>query len=207
MPLQIYNNRDLSTNTLEECSRALRDGGVVIFPTDTSYMIGCDALCTKALERVAQFKGIALKQAHFSILCADLSQASNYVRISNEAFKLIKEHTPGPFTFILPTGASLPKIYKGRKAVGIRIPDHAALLRIIEYYGVPLTGFSLPLPYPNADEAYQYHPELIAEAWGDRVDMIVVGEEASLELSTVVDCTSPEGFEVIREGAGRLSFL
>ena len=190
----------LSAQGLKLVEDTLRDGGIIIYPTDTVYSVGCDALNTKALERLAALKGIDPSKTNFSILCSDIAQASQYARIDNDAFRFLKDNTPGPFTFILPTGSALPHIYKGRREVGIRIPGDPLPIALIEYYGSPLTGFSLPPIGEDMDEAYGYHPELIHELWASQVDLVVDSGIRNAPLSTIIDCVN-KPYSILREGA------
>lgn len=196
--LKIYPGQRTPETVLKPLAKALEEGEVIIIPTDTRYSICCDALNANSVERLAELKGVDAKKSTFSILCANISQASKYAKLSDEAFRLIKNNTPGPFTFILPTGSSLPSIYKGRKEVGIRVPDHRLVQELTLYFDHPLTGFSLPL-MQGKDEAYLYHPELIQEAWQPHVSHIVDGGLGELGGSAIIDCTK-DPYEVLREG-------
>lgn len=198
--IKIYKNSATPEPILSELSEVLRQGELLIIPTDTRYSLCCDALNPSSVGRLAQLKGIDPYKNTFSILCCDISQASEYVRLDDEAFKLLKKNTPGPFTFILPPSSSLPKLYKGRKEVGIRIPRHRFVHELIEYYGHPLTGFSLPIAQENRlDEAYSYHPDLIDEYWGNKVACIVDDGVGELVDSTIVSCLAFP-YEIVREG-------
>ncbi|MCI6278350.1 MAG: threonylcarbamoyl-AMP synthase [Bacteroidales bacterium] len=203
MLLKYYDNAAPASFLLETLSDNLLDGKIIIIPTDTVYSICCDALNQQSIEDLAKLKGVDSKKTRFSILCSDLSQASEYARISNEAFKLIKDNTPGPFTFILPTISTLPKIYRGRKEVGIRIPRHELVQSLVRFYGRPLTGFSLPALSPELDEAYGFDPSLIHELYQDLVSVVVDGGRGGERVSAIVDCTA-EPFEVVREGPEEL---
>lgn len=202
--IKIYPDSATPEPILRELSEPLRNGDLLIIPTDTRYSLCCDSLNQHSVERLAHLKGIDPRKSTFSILCSDISQASEYARLDDEAFKLVKRNTPGPFTFILPPSSSLPKIYKGRKEVGIRIPRHRFVTELVEYFGQPLTGFSLPVDEErNLDEAYGYHPDLIEELWGSQVMYIVDGGVGDLSESTVVSCLSYP-YEIIREGVESL---
>ncbi|MDO5036637.1 MAG: L-threonylcarbamoyladenylate synthase [Porphyromonas sp.] len=203
MILRVYNEKGNPRGTLNALVRALEDGELIIIPTDTRYSICCDALNQKSLTKLTSIKGIDTDKGHFSILCTDLSQVSTYARMDNDAFKLIKRNTPGSFTFILPTSNELPRIYKGRREVGVRIPKHQFVHGLIENFGRPLTGFSLPLPQGKDDEAYLYNPELMDESWGTQVAFVADGGVGTLALSTIIDCTQ-EPYEIIREGVGEI---
>lgn len=195
----------LSPQGLKLTEEVLRNGGVIIYPTDTVYSIGCDALNVKALQRLAELKGVLPSKSSFSILCSDIAQASMYAKIDDDAFRFLKAHTPGPFTFVLPVNNALPRIYKERKEVGIRIPGHPLPISLIEYFGSPLSGFSLPRRKEVQDEAYEYHPELIHELWDKHVDLVVDGGIGGAVPSTIIDCKE-EPYRIIRQGAGSVLF-
>jgi tRNA threonylcarbamoyl adenosine modification protein (Sua5/YciO/YrdC/YwlC family) len=181
----------------------LRDGGVIIYPTDTVYGIGCDMTKPKAVARLAQIRGINLDKAHFSFIFYDLSQISDYTRpISNPVFKLIKRNLPGPFTFILEANNNIPKLFKNkRKTVGIRVPDNSIIREIVRELGNPILSSSIH----DDDEIIEYttDPELIHEKFALLVDMVIDGGYGGNEVSTVVDCTADEP-EITREGKGIL---
>ena len=179
----------------------LRDGGLVIYPTDTVYAIGCDALNVRAVEKICQMKGINPQKSNLSIICYDLSNLSEYAKVSNSAFKLMKKHLPGPFTFILPTSSELPKIYKNRKEVGIRVPDNNIIRTLVKELGNPILTMSVH----DDDDMIEYStdPELIHEKYEDTVDIVIDGGDGGFEASTVVDCTT-DYFEIIRQGKGIL---
>lgn len=179
----------------------LRDGGLVIYPTDTVYAIGCDALNVRAVEKICQMKGINPQKSNLSIICYDLSNISEYAKVSNTVFKLMKKNLPGPFTFILPTSNELPKIYKHKKEVGIRIPDNSIIRELVNELGNPILTMSIH----DEDDIIEYStdPELIEEKYENTVDLIIDGGYGGTEASTVVDCTTDE-FEIIRQGKGEL---
>lgn len=187
---------------VDKVVRTLREGGLVIYPTDTVYALGCDALNVRAVERICQMKGVNPQKSNLSIICYDLSNLSEYAKVSNAAFKLMKKHLPGPFTFILPTSSELPKIYKNRKEVGIRVPDNNIVRTIVRELGNPLLTMSV---YDRDDQEAEYStdPELIEEKYGGRVDLVIDGGYGGLEPSTVVDCTTDD-FEILRQGKGEL---
>lgn len=181
----------------------LRDGGLVIYPTDTVYAIGCDALNVRAVEKICQMKGVNPQKSNLSIICYDLSNISEYAKVSNAVFKLMKKNLPGPFTFILPTSNELPKIYKHKKEVGIRIPDNSIIRELVHVLGNPILTMSVH----DEDDIIEYStdPELIDEKYEDTVDVIIDGGYGGTEASTVVDCTTDD-FEIIRQGKGELIF-
>ncbi|MDR1980808.1 MAG: threonylcarbamoyl-AMP synthase [Tannerellaceae bacterium] len=181
----------------------LRDGGLVIYPTDTVYAMGCDALNVRAIEKICQIKGLDPHKGNLSIICYDLSNISGYAKVSNAAFKVMRKNLPGPFTFILPTSSELPKRYKNRKEVGIRIPDNAIIRQLVYELGNPILTTSIH----DDDDVMEYttDPELIHEKYEHQVDIVINGGFGGIEPSTVVDCTTDE-FEVIRQGKGELIF-
>lgn len=179
----------------------LKEGGLVIYPTDTVYAIGCDALNVRAVERICKMKGVNPQKSNLSIICYDLSNLSEYAKVSNAAFKLMKSNLPGPFTFILPTSSELPKIYKNRKEVGIRVPDNNIIRTLVQELGNPILTMSVH--DPDEEDEYSTDPELIAEKYEGEVDMVIDGGYGGLEPSTVIDCTTDE-FEIVRQGKGKL---
>lgn len=203
MILKYYDNAAPSHGLISTLAAAIRDGELIIIPTDTVYSICCDALNQQSLARLADIKGFDLKTSRFAMLCSDLSQASTYAKLSNAAFKLIKDNTPGPFTFILPTGSALPRIYKGRKEVGIRIPRHPLVHALCDYLGTPITGTSLPVRDDEQDEAFTYNPDLIHEQWAHTVKYVVDGGRGLLVESAIVECMT-EPFEISRPGPEEL---
>lgn len=179
----------------------LKNGGIVIYPTDTVYAIGCDALNVRAVEEVCRLKGINPNKANLSIICYDLSDISEYAKVNNETFKLMKRNLPGPFTFILNTTSTLPRIYKNRKTVGIRVPDNNIIRTLVRALGNPIMTTSVK----DDDEVIEYttDPELIHERYEQLVDMVIDGGYGGTEGSTVLDCTNDE-IEIIRQGKGEL---
>ena len=178
----------------------LRDGGVIIYPTDTVYAIGCDINSVKAVQRVAQLKGVKPEKASFSMICFDLSNIAAYAKVSNDVFKVMKRNLPGPFTFILPATNKLPNVLMNRrKTIGIRIPDNYIVHAIVEELGNPLLTTSLH----DDDDVVEYmtDPELINEKYEKLVDMVIDGGFGSNVASTIVDCTGEE-VEIVRQGIG-----
>lgn len=186
---------------LEKIVETLRAGGTIIYPTDTLYGIGCDALNVKAVEKICEIKGINPQKSNLSIICDDMSHLSEYARVSTPDFKLMRRNLPGPFTFILPTTSSLPKIYKNRKTVGIRIPDNNIIREIVAMLGNPVMTTSIR--DDNDEVEYTTDPELIHEKWSERVDIVIDGGFGGIQGSTVVDCTGDEP-EIVRQGKGIL---
>ncbi len=181
----------------------LRDGGIIIYPTDTVYSMGCDIFQHKTVERVAAMKGLKADKANFSIVCSDLKDISDYTKpFSTEVYKLMKKTLPGPFTYILNANNKVPKIFQSRKkTIGIRIPDNNIIRQIVQEYGNPIISTSI---YDN-DEILEYttDPELIHENHNDLVDIVINGGNGGNIPSTVIDCTNNEA-EVVRQGKGDL---
>ena len=186
---------------IDKVVKVLQDGGLVIYPTDTVYAIGCDALNVRAVEKICQMKGVNPQKSDLAIICYDLSNISEYAKVSNTAFKLMKKHLPGPFTFILPTSSELPKIYKNRKEVGIRVPDNNIIRSLVRCLGNPILTMSIH----DEDETIEYStdPELIHEKYKNTVDAVIDGGYGGTEASTVVNCTTDD-FEIVRQGKGEL---
>ena len=183
----------------------LKNGGLVIYPTDTVYGLGCDITNTKALERIAKIKGVKLDKANFSFVCSDLSHISDYVKqIDTATFKILKRALPGPYTFILPGNNNLPKEFKKKTTVGIRVPNNAIALEIVRQLGNPIVSTSIH--DEDAVLEYSTDPELIFEKWQNLVDMVIDGGYGDNIGSTIIDLS---GFEpvVIREGKGSLDVL
>lgn len=181
----------------------LRDGGIIIYPTDTLYAIGCDALNNSAIERICRLKGIDPQKTYLSIVCNNLSQAAEYARIDNRSFQLLRANLPGPFTFILPASNSLPKVFKGRKTVGVRIPDNAIARLLAQRLGNPLLTTSITWNEDYPEEGCE--PDSIALRYEDSVDLLIDCGTGQLEPSTVVDCTDSNNPEIVREGKGSLN--
>lgn len=181
----------------------LQCGGLVIYPTDTIYGLGCDINNSKAVEKIAQIKGLNQKKDHLSIICHDMSHLSEYTKaLDNHTFKLLKRNLPGPFTFILPASSNIPKLFKNnKKTVGFRIPDNPIILEIVKELGNPVLSTSIR----DEDEIIEYttDPELIHEKYSNLVDAVIDGGYGGNEASTIVDCTTFP-FEIIRQGKGEL---
>ena len=185
---------------IDEVVETLRNGGLVIYPTDTVYGLGASINSSKAIERLAQLKGTKVDKANFTFLFSDLSKLSEYVKqIDTPTFKILKKAFPGPYTMILPANNKLPKIFKKRKTIGMRIPDNPILLKIIEKLGHPIVNISIK----DDDEVIEYttDPELIYEKWHKLVDIIIDAGYGDNHPSTVIDLTGDEP-EIIREGKG-----
>lgn len=185
--------------------KVLKKGGLVIYPTDTVYGLGCDITNTKALERIAKIKGIKLEKANFSFICHDLSNLSDYVKqIDTPTFKILKRSLPGPYTFILPGNNNLPKEFKKKKTVGIRVPDNAIVLEIVKQLGNPIVSTSIH----DDDEVLEYStdPELIFEKWQNLVDVVIDGGYGDNQPSTIIDLSEGEPV-LIREGKGDIDIF
>lgn len=185
--------------------KVLKDGGLVIYPTDTVYGLGCDITNTKALEKIAKIKGVKLEKANFSFVCSDLKNISDYVRqIDTPTFKILKRALPGPYTFILPGNNNLPKEFKKKNTVGIRVPDNNIALELVRQLGNPIVSTSIY----DEDEVLEYttDPELIFEKWQNLVDIVIDGGYGDNFASTVIDLSEGEPV-VIREGKGSLDVL
>lgn len=190
---------------IQKVVRILQNGGLIIYPTDTVYGLGCDITNTKALEKIAKLKGIKLEKANFSFICNDLSHLSDYVKqIDSPTFKLLKRALPGPYTFILPGSKNLPKPFKKRKTVGIRIPDNDIARTLVSELGNPIVSTSIK----DDDDILEYttDPELIYEKWKNKVDVVIDGGFGDNYASTIIDVTISEPV-VVREGKGSLTIL
>lgn len=202
--IKIYENKP-SEAAIKKVVDVLRDGGLVIYPTDTVYGLGCDITNTRALERIAKIKGIKLDKANFSFICSNLSNLSDYVKqIDTSTFKILKRALPGPYTFILPGNNDLPKEFRKKKTVGIRVPNNEIIIEIVKMLGNPIVSTSIH----DEDEVLEYStdPELIFEKWQNLVDLVIDGGYGDNIPSTIIDLSGFEP-EVIREGKGSLDIL
>ncbi len=202
--LKIYEDKP-NEAAIAKVVAVLKNGGLIIYPTDTVYGLGCDITNTKALERIAKIKGIKLEKANFSFVCNDLSNISDYVKqIDTATFKILKRALPGPYTFILPGNNNLPKVFKKKTTVGIRVPNNNIALQIVKMLGNPIVSTSIR----DDDEVLEYStdPELIFEKWQNLVDLVIDGGYGDNIGSTIIDLS---GFEpvVVREGKGSLDVL
>ncbi|GAB4312404.1 MAG: L-threonylcarbamoyladenylate synthase [Bacteroidales bacterium] len=192
-----------SPRQIRQVVEILEQGGVIIFPTDTIYALGCDITKPKAIERIARIKGIKPEKANFSFICHDLSHLADYSRpIPNHIYKLMKSTLPGPYTYILEANNKVPKLLqRKKKTVGIRVPDNRIITEIIRELGNPVMSTSVR----DEDDVLEYttDPELIHEKFESLVDMVIDGGPGDNEPSTVIDCTGPEPL-VIREGKGKV---
>lgn len=202
--IKIYEDKP-NEAAIAKVVKVLKDGGLVIYPTDTVYGLGCDITNTKALERIAKIKGIKLEKANFSFVCSDLSNISDYVRqIDTSTFKLLKRALPGAYTFILPGNNNLPKEFKKKTTVGIRVPDNAIALEIVKMLGNPIVSTSIY----DEDDVIEYttDPELIFEKWQNIVDLVIDGGYGDNQPSTIIDLSGPEPV-VLREGKGDIDIF
>lgn len=202
--IKIYEDKP-NEASIQKVVEVLRNGGLIIYPTDTVYGLGCDITNSRALERIAKLKGIKLEKANFSFICNDLSHLSDYVKqIDTATFKLLKRALPGPYTFILPGNNDLPKEFRKKKTVGIRVPDNNIALQIVKMLGNPIVSTSIH----DEDEVIEYStdPELIFEKWQNLVDLVIDGGYGDNVASTIIDLSGYEP-EVIREGKGSLDIL
>ncbi len=191
---------EASRKQLDEICSLIEKGEVVIVPTDTIYAVAGSALNPKAVEKVCRIKGIKPEKNTLSILCSDIGMASEFSRFDNKAFRLLKDNTPGPFTFIFKAAPALPKAFKERKEVGVRIPDNTVCRQIIEHLKSPLVGTSIKV---HTDD-YMINPELIAETYEGQASLLVDDGDGGLEAGTVVSCLGPDP-EIVREGKGTLN--
>ncbi len=202
--IKIYTDKP-NEAAIAKVVKVLKEGGLVIYPTDTVYGLGCDITNTKALERIAKIKGIKLDKANFSFICHDLSNISDYVKqIDTSTFKLLKRALPGPYTFILPGNNNLPKEFKKKTTVGIRVPDNAIALEIVRQLGNPIVSTSIR----DEDDVIEYttDPELIFEKWQNLVDMVIDGGYGDNIGSTIVDLSGDEPV-IIRAGKGSIDII
>jgi tRNA threonylcarbamoyl adenosine modification protein (Sua5/YciO/YrdC/YwlC family) len=202
--IKIYPDKP-SEAAIAKVVKVLKDGGLVIYPTDTVYGLGCDITNSRALEKIAKIKGVKLEKANFSFICHDLSNLSDYVKqIDTSTFKLLKRALPGPYTFILPGNNNLPKEFKKKTTVGIRVPDNSIALEIVRQLGNPIVSTSIR----DEDEVIEYttDPELIFEKWQNLVDLVIDGGYGDNMGSTIIDLSGDEPI-VVREGKGSLDIM
>ncbi len=183
---------------VDEIVGMLRSGAIIIYPTDSLYAVGCDALNNRAVERVCRLKGINPDKQRLAIVCSDISQASEYARIDNEAFRLMKGNLPGPFTFILPASSRLSKAFKGRREVGVRVPDNEIARHLALALGNPL--LTTTIEWDDADPDDLCQPSSISLHYADTVDAVVDGCEGHASPSAVVSLLDSSSPEILREG-------
>lgn len=196
--IKIWND-DPSDRQLDEIAASLTDGQIIVMPTDSIYCLACDALDARATERLCRAKGIKSDKAPLSIICSDISMAAEYGRIDNGTYRMMRDNTPGPFTFLIKALSALPRAFKQRKVVGIRIPGVETPRKVAERLGHPVLCTSIPFEHPD----YARDPGLIAEAMEQHAALMVEGDEGGDIPSTIVDCTGGE-IEVTRQGLGEL---
>ncbi|MCL8007653.1 L-threonylcarbamoyladenylate synthase [Gelidibacter japonicus] len=202
--IRIYEENP-NAKEIKKVIKVLKNGGLIIYPTDTVYGLGCDINNIKALERVAQIKGVKLDKANFSFICHDLSNLSDYVKqIDTTTFKILKRALPGPYTFILPGAKTLPHPFKKKKTVGIRVPKNNIALEIVRQLGRPIISTSIR----DEDEIIEYttDPELILEKWDNLVDLVIDGGYGDNLASTIIDLSEDEPV-IVREGKGSLEIF
>lgn len=193
-----FYGRQIDQRHIDRAAQEISDGGIVIYPTDTIYALGCDALNNRAIERLCRIKGLNPEKQLLSIVCSGISQAAEYAKIDNHTFKILKEHLPGPFTFILQGTTKLPKVFRGRKSVGIRVPDQPVAQALCEAVGHPILSTSVTLD----DDDELINPESIAMHYDDIADLMLIAGEGNAIPSTIVDLTDASAPEIIRQGLG-----
>jgi tRNA threonylcarbamoyl adenosine modification protein (Sua5/YciO/YrdC/YwlC family) len=202
--IKIYEDKPSET-AIKKVVEVLKNGGLVIYPTDTVYGLGCDITNSRALEKLAKIKGVKLEKANFSFVCSSLSNISDYVKqIDTPTFKILKRALPGAYTFILPGNNDLPKDFRKKKTVGIRVPDNNIAIQIVEMLGNPIVSTSIH----DEDEVIEYStdPELIFEKWQNQVDLVIDGGYGENVASTIIDLTGHEPI-IIREGKGDVNVI
>jgi tRNA threonylcarbamoyl adenosine modification protein (Sua5/YciO/YrdC/YwlC family) len=199
-------NENPNVREISNIVEILQNGGVIIYPTDTVYGIGCDIHNKQAVERVARIKNVKLEKANFSIICSDLSHLSDYARqVDNRTFKLMKKLLPGPYTFILNASSKVPKFfYEKKKTIGIRIPKNNIILEIVKELGRPVLTTSVHTEHDLFEEITE--PELIHDRFKEIVDLVIDGGTGGTVLSTIIDCTT-DNYEIAREGAGDINVI
>jgi tRNA threonylcarbamoyl adenosine modification protein (Sua5/YciO/YrdC/YwlC family) len=202
--IKIYEDKPNET-AIKKVVEVLKNGGLVIYPTDTVYGLGCDITNSRALEKLAKIKGVKLEKANFSFVCSSLSNISDYVKqIDTPTFKILKRALPGAYTFILPGNNDLPKDFRKKKTVGIRVPDNNIAIQIVEMLRNPIVSTSIH----DEDEVIEYStdPELIFEKWQNQVDLVIDGGYGENIASTIIDLTGHEPI-IIREGKGDVNVI
>ena len=202
--IKIYNENP-NPKEIDKVVSLLKKGGLIIYPTDTVYGLGCDITNVKALEKIARLKNIKLAKANLSFICNDLSHLSDYIKqIDTPTYKVLKRALPGAYTFILPGNNNLPRAFKNKKTVGIRIPDNNIIREIVKQLGNPIVSTSIR----DEDDVIEYttDPELIFEKWQNIVDVVIDGGYGGNQPSTVIDLSKDE-IEIVREGKGSLDIL
>ena len=200
MLIKIYDNNP-NPQQIQKVVEVLRSGGIIIFPTDTVYAFGCDIFNARAVEAIVRLKDKDIRKADLSFVCHAMSQISEYAKMDDYSFKLMKKNLPGPFTFLLNGSNKLPKLFKNKKIVGIRMPNNSIAREIVRELGNPVMVSSIF----TDDDTLEYitDPELIEERFGYQVELVIDGGYGGTTTSTIVDCTGEE-FEIVRDGAGEL---
>lgn len=202
--IKIY-EKNPSEQKIDKVVQVLKNGGLIIYPTDTVYGLGCDITNIKAMEKVAKLKGVKLNKANFSFICYDLSNLSDYVRqIDTPTYKILKRTLPGPYTFVLPGNSNLPKAFKKKNTVGIRVPNNTIVRELVRRLGNPIVSTSIY----DEDDLLEYttDPELIFEKWGNKVDIVIDGGYGNNIPTTIVDLSEKE-IVILREGKGSIEDL
>ena len=200
MLIKLYDDNP-NVAEIRRIAAVVRNGGVIIIPTDTVYAFACDIFNNAGVEFIAKIKNHDMRRANLSFICHELSEVSEYAKMDDEAFKLMKRNLPGAFTIILPGSSRLPKLFKNRKTVGIRIPANKIALQLVQELGNPLMVSSI---FTDEDTTeYITDPELIEEKFGHQVELVIDAGFGGMEHSTIVDCTGDEP-EIVRDGAGIL---
>lgn len=194
--LEILEN-NINQRHIEAAARCLADGGIIVYPTDTVYALGCDAMNNSAIERICALKDMKSAKTNLSIICSDISEVAQYAKFDNVQFRMMKQFLPGPFTFIFTALNKLPKAFKGRRTVGVRIPDSKIALALEQALGNPILTTSVQ----GLDDDYCCEPSLIAETYAATVDIVIDAGRGATTPSTVVDCTGDEPV-VTRQGVG-----
>ena len=201
MLMKLYDSNN-DPQKIQQVIDILDDGGIIIYPTDTMYAIGCHCMKERAIEQICEIKGIDPRKNNLSLICYDLSTISEYAKMSNTVFKIMKANLPGPFTFILNGTNKLPKIFRNRKEVGIRMPNNEIIMDITKALEFPIMTTTVPLG-ENEDTGFLTNPELIYEKFGKIVDLVIDGGTGDYSASTIVDCTG-DYVEIARQGKGEL---
>ena len=202
--IKIY-NKNPNPKEISKVVKVLKKGGLIIYPTDTVYGLGCDISNNRALEKIAKLKGVKLDKAKLSFICYDLSNLSEYIKhIDTPTYKILKRALPGPYTFILNGNNNLPKVFKKKKTVGIRIPNNDIVHEIVKELGNPIVTTSIR----DEDDVIEYttDPELIFEKWASKVDLVIDGGYGDNQASTIIDLTT-DNIQIIREGKGDVNII
>ncbi len=196
--------RGADRRIIAEAVEALRDGKIIIYPTDTLYALGCDALNARAIERLCRIKNLNPDKNLLSVVCSNISQAADYTRIDNKSFRLLKQYLPGPFTFIMPAATKLPKVFRSRKSVGVRIPDCEFARALAEELGNPVMTSSADLGTDDFEIGDMIDAQVLAEHYdgNNDIELVIDNGESSAEPSTIIDLTESDAPAVVRQGTG-----